>query len=285
VSPGGYDVDADGDAVVLDSVAGTLVRYPATQAGPVTLATDLVGARELHVASAGTASVLTAGGSLVSFGTDGTRRTVEAAFPSTPLQLDVRPNGDVVVLYTSVLRTYPAAGGAPTESVFTQGTTRLADIIAGAGSTTYFEANSGGAVGLQFWSIDDGSGVSGGITSTTDRTIYAAGGYGLNGSFYALQASQFCLPFPSPNRPPCTVDLASKDIVVTSASGVRTVVPATGVALQSESRPGSITADADGVLFVGLAGGATPGLWSFAPEGGAARLVEAGAFTDVKVVD
>lgn len=283
-APGGYDVAANGDVTVLDSTAGTLVRYPATRAAPVTLATGLAGSDELHVSPKGVAYLLTASGALVEFGVDGTRRTVAESFPSAPLQLTVRANGDVVVLYTSVLRTYPAGGGAPVESTFSQGTTRLADLVAGAGRTNYFEANSGGAVGLQFWSTDDGSGTSGGSPSLTDRTIYAAGGYGLNGSFYSLQATTFCLP-QGANRPPCTADLATKDVAVTSPSGVRTVVPATGLALQSQTRPGSIAADADGVLFVGLASGATPGLWSIAPAGGAAQLVEEGAFTDVQVID
>lgn len=283
-APGGYDVAPNGDVTVLDSAAGTLVRYPATHAPAVTVASGLVGAKELHLGPAGQAYLLTSGGGLVEVAADGTRRTIAASFPSAPLQLSVRPNGDVVVLYTSALRTYPHGGGAPTEAAFTQGTTRLNDIVAGAASTTYYESNSGGAVGLQFWGVDDGSGTAGGVSSTTSRTTYAAGGYGLDGSFHSVQAAQFCLPFPGPG-PACSVDLSAKDLVVTSASGVKTVLPATGVALQSTTRPGSLAADGDGAVYLGLDSGATPGLWAFAPSGGTARLLESGSFTDVQVVD
>ena len=281
---GGWDVDATG-VTVLDSAAGTLVRHDLANKA-TTLATGLVGAAELTVDASGTAFVNTADGGIAKITATGARSVLAAPFGAKGKQLSVGSDGRLVVLYAAsgasfytTARSYPAGSSTPTADTPYARSYGFYDMVAGPTGIYYTHDNAGGGTGFVSWRLQTGAGApSTPSPSLSTRITTNTGGYGNDGVFHSLQAAKICFGYSPVN--PCVADDTLTELVASPAAGTTTVVPASG--LRVSPTGSSVDADTAGTVYVADAA-TSPGLWSVAGSGGAAKLLLAGAARDVKV--
>ncbi|WP_185002597.1 fibronectin type III domain-containing protein [Curtobacterium sp. PhB170] len=287
----GYAADDRGDVFVPAPDSTSITMYPVGGGAPKTIATglhirgglsaDVAGnlywvdsttsiPMKLPVTGAPARSAAAGAGTpargVIAFGRDGTVATLEGT-TTARTATTIAPNG---VVTTRSLT--PAAEGTPFN--------RLTQLIVGPQGDLYFTDTSGGGAGYQAWNE-----LPAGATTTTpvdDRFAFELVAANST-SFFLLRSAQWCAAISEGSPNGCNIDRAVHDMLVRDADEMTRAVSVSGVQLTTRFPfPGA--AAEDGVVYVDIADGATPGLWRIPAGGGAAQQLSTAQFTRLTVM-
>ncbi len=283
-----WAVNTQGDVYVIDREAQTVSRTKARGRSTIVIASGLAELKDIQLDAAGQVYVL-AGTRVVRMSATGARRRVVAERAS--YSVFVRPDGTVLTTAgdadTTPLQilSYPPGGGAPTVRTLPgqNGGAYYAyrrGLVADSAGNVFVHWVSEGGSDFEWWYR-----VAAGSTTRTrlyTRMANFAFALGAGGRSYLAQTTTYC-DIMAILDGVCTPDQRVYSILRYAADGTPTRIPVEPFVYDQWGlyAGSALAVDRAGRLFVAQASGPSAGLREYAPTGGAAKVLAAGAFTDV----
>jgi hypothetical protein len=281
----GYAVDDVGDVVVPATGGTSLVVYPASGGAGRTIATGLSITGGLQFDVPGDL-FFQSGSNIVELPATGApQRTVGPFVGPWTVSADgtvtTITSGDLYAGFITAVTTYSPSGTVTTRQLADPLQEFASAIEVDGHGNVFFVASAVGPQWTGWYELPAGSTTE----SIVDGTLLDENGAAYQGGFVEVHDAAFCSTTGNPALRCTQAQFAITTRTSVAPDGTKTDLPASGFEL------GSFTTGVDhvgavddaGDLLATVPGGDTPGLWLVPASGGAAKLVDAGQFTQLRV--